>query len=224
MNVLVRVPGTPMADLPPVDAFEMVRMIATARTLGQTMGAALVALIFGLFDFSGGGAADASRAALWLGAAFAGIALVVGGGQAGLTVAATLVQLGVDTLVIDRLPRVGDCWRTRYHSLALHNNTEFNHLPYMPYPPNWPTYLPKDKLDYYHNERKMKDADIAKEVQDTVLQQIRYVRLPSASVQIAISMRIAAAASLIVAGPAHGAVMAALQNTHIVRVAHGRLT
>lgn len=33
--------------------------------------------------------------------------------------------------------------------------------------------LPKDKLDYYHNERKMKDADIAKEVQDTVLQQIR---------------------------------------------------
>ena len=31
-------------------------IIATARTLGQTMGAALVALIFGLFDFSGGGA------------------------------------------------------------------------------------------------------------------------------------------------------------------------
>ena len=34
-------------------------IIATARTLGQTMGAALVALMFGLFDFSGGGAADA---------------------------------------------------------------------------------------------------------------------------------------------------------------------
>lgn len=53
-------------------------MIATARTLGQTMGAALVALVFGLFDFSGNGAGDASRAALWLGAAFAGVALVVG--------------------------------------------------------------------------------------------------------------------------------------------------
>ncbi len=53
-------------------------IIASARTLGQTMGAALVALIFGLFDFSGGGAADASRAALWLGACFAGVALVVG--------------------------------------------------------------------------------------------------------------------------------------------------
>ncbi|HIA47367.1 MAG TPA: biotin synthase BioB [Candidatus Hydrogenedentes bacterium] len=31
INVLIRVPGTPMADLPPVDSFEMVRMIATAR-------------------------------------------------------------------------------------------------------------------------------------------------------------------------------------------------
>lgn len=73
-------------------------------------------------------------------------ALVVGGGQAGITVAAALNHLGVDTLVIDRLPRVGDCWRTRYHSLALHNPIEFNHLPYMPFPPNWPTYLPKDML------------------------------------------------------------------------------
>jgi DHA2 family multidrug resistance protein-like MFS transporter len=53
-------------------------IIASARTLGQTLGAALVALVFGLFDFSGSGAADASRAALWLGAIFAGVALVVG--------------------------------------------------------------------------------------------------------------------------------------------------
>jgi cation diffusion facilitator CzcD-associated flavoprotein CzcO len=71
---------------------------------------------------------------------------VVGGGQAGLTVAATLGHLGVDTLVIDRLPRVGDCWRTRYHSLALHNPTDYNHLPYMPFPPNWPVYLSKDMV------------------------------------------------------------------------------
>ncbi len=72
--------------------------------------------------------------------------LIAGGGQAGLSLAATLGLIGVDALVVDKLPRVGDCWRTRYHSLALHNNTEFNHLPYMPYPPNWPTYLPKDML------------------------------------------------------------------------------
>lgn len=56
-------------------------IIATSRTLGQTMGAALVALMFGLFDFSSGpaGASSATHAALWLGAAFAGTALVIGG-------------------------------------------------------------------------------------------------------------------------------------------------
>ena len=74
------------------------------------------------------------------------VALVAGGGQAGLSIAATLGRLGVDTLVVDRHERVGDNWRKRYHSLALHNSTEVNHLPYMPFPTSWPTYLPKDML------------------------------------------------------------------------------
>ena len=72
--------------------------------------------------------------------------LVVGGGQAGLSIAARLTQLGIDTLIIDRLPRIGDNWRTRYHALTLHNQVQVNHLPYMPFPPSWPTYIPKDKL------------------------------------------------------------------------------
>ena len=72
--------------------------------------------------------------------------LIVGGGQAGLSLAATLVRIGVDALVVDKFERVGDCWRQRYHSLALHNDTRFNHLPYMPFPDAWPTYLPKDML------------------------------------------------------------------------------
>ncbi len=72
--------------------------------------------------------------------------LVVGGGQAGLSIAARLRQLDVDALVIDRLGRIGDNWRLRYHALTLHNQVYSNHLPYMPFPPNFPTYLPKDKL------------------------------------------------------------------------------
>jgi cation diffusion facilitator CzcD-associated flavoprotein CzcO len=72
--------------------------------------------------------------------------LVVGGGQAGLSIAARLTHLGVDTLVVDRWPRVGDNWRRRYDALTLHNQVHVNHLPYMPYPPNWPVYIPKDKL------------------------------------------------------------------------------
>jgi len=72
--------------------------------------------------------------------------LVVGGGQAGLSIAARLTQLQVDTLIVDREARVGDNWRNRYHALTLHNQVQVNHLPYMPFPPNWPTYIPKDKL------------------------------------------------------------------------------
>ena len=72
--------------------------------------------------------------------------LVVGGGQAGLSIAARLKQLRVDTLIVDREARIGDNWRKRYHALTLHNQVQVNHLPYMLFPPNWPTYIPKDKL------------------------------------------------------------------------------
>jgi cation diffusion facilitator CzcD-associated flavoprotein CzcO len=72
--------------------------------------------------------------------------LVVGAGQAGLAIAARLRQLKVDTLIVERWPRIGDNWRRRYHALTLHNQVHVNHLPYMPFPPNWPVYIPKDKL------------------------------------------------------------------------------
>jgi Pyridine nucleotide-disulphide oxidoreductase len=74
------------------------------------------------------------------------VVLVVGGGQAGLSIAARLTQLQVDTLIVDREQRIGDNWRNRYHALTLHNQVQVNHLPYMPFPPSWPTYIPKDKL------------------------------------------------------------------------------
>ncbi len=52
----------------------------------------------------------------------------------------------MDTLIVDRWPRIGDNWRQRYHALTLHNQVQVNHLPYMPFPPSWPSYIPKDKL------------------------------------------------------------------------------
>jgi len=72
--------------------------------------------------------------------------LVIGGGQAGLSIAARLHQLGIDTLIVDRHQRIGDNWRKRYHSLTLHNEVHVNHMPYMPFPPTWPVYIPKDML------------------------------------------------------------------------------
>ncbi|MET7992204.1 NAD(P)/FAD-dependent oxidoreductase [Amycolatopsis sp. NPDC005232] len=72
--------------------------------------------------------------------------LIVGAGQAGLSLGARLGQIGVDALIVESNARVGDNWRNRYHSLALHNEVWSNHMPYVPFPPNWPTFLPKDKL------------------------------------------------------------------------------
>ena len=74
------------------------------------------------------------------------VVLIIGGAQAGLAIAARLNQLGVDNLVVEKWPRIGDSWRKRYHSLALHNSIHVNHLPYLPFPPTWPNYIPKDML------------------------------------------------------------------------------
>ncbi|MCU1478849.1 MAG: Flavin-containing monooxygenase [Subtercola sp.] len=72
--------------------------------------------------------------------------LIVGGGHSGLIAAAHFARLGVDALIVDKNERVGDNWRKRYHTLALHNPVEMNHLPYLPFPDNFPQYIPKDKL------------------------------------------------------------------------------
>jgi cation diffusion facilitator CzcD-associated flavoprotein CzcO len=72
--------------------------------------------------------------------------LVIGAGQAGLTVAARLRQLDVPTVVLERAARVGDNWRHRYASLILHNQVWANHLPYLPFPASWPAYLSKDEM------------------------------------------------------------------------------
>ncbi|GAA3616544.1 NAD(P)/FAD-dependent oxidoreductase [Marihabitans asiaticum] len=79
--------------------------------------------------------------------------VVVGGGQAGLAAAARLRVLGVDALIVEKLPRIGDVWRQRYHSLTLHNEVWVASFPYLEFPDTWPTFLPKDKLagwmEYY---------------------------------------------------------------------------
>lgn len=47
--------------------------------------------------------------------------VVIGGGQAGLEIAARLKYLDVPTLVVERHSRIGDTWRNRYDALCLHN-------------------------------------------------------------------------------------------------------
>jgi putative flavoprotein involved in K+ transport len=72
--------------------------------------------------------------------------LIVGGGQGGIALGARLRQLGVPAIVVDRHERPGDQWRKRYKSLCLHDPVWYDHLPYLPFPQNWPVFAPKDKI------------------------------------------------------------------------------
>ena len=72
--------------------------------------------------------------------------LIVGGGQGGIALGARLRQLGVPTIIVEKNERAGDSWRNRYKSLCLHDPVWYDHLPYLPFPPNWPVFAPKDKL------------------------------------------------------------------------------
>jgi putative flavoprotein involved in K+ transport len=72
--------------------------------------------------------------------------VIVGGGQGGIALGARMRQLGVPTLVLDKHDRPGDQWRGRYKSLCLHDPVWYDHLPYMPFPDNWPVFAPKDKI------------------------------------------------------------------------------
>lgn len=93
--------------------------------------------------------------------------MTVGAGQTGLCVAARFKQMGISALAIERNARVGDNWRKRYPTLALHT-PKMHHqsrnytypalhnihvdIPiygivlYQPYPSNWPLYTPRDKV------------------------------------------------------------------------------
>jgi len=72
--------------------------------------------------------------------------LVVGGGQGGLALGAQLQNLGVPYLIVDKHPRVGDQWRSRYDSLVLHDPVWYDHMPFKPFPDGWPVFTPKDQM------------------------------------------------------------------------------
>ncbi len=72
--------------------------------------------------------------------------LIIGGGQGGIALGARLRRLGVPTIIVERNARAGDSWRNRYRTLVLHDPVWYDHLPYLPFPDDWPVFTPKDKF------------------------------------------------------------------------------
>ncbi len=75
--------------------------------------------------------------------------IVIGGGQAGLSVSYHLRELGVEHLVLDASPRIGDAWRARWDSLRLFTPARYDGLDGMRFPgdpADWPS---KDAMADY---------------------------------------------------------------------------
>jgi putative flavoprotein involved in K+ transport len=75
--------------------------------------------------------------------------IVIGGGQAGLSVSYHLRERGVEHLVLDASPRIGDSWRNRWESLHLFTPARYDGLDGMRFPGDpgaWPS---KDEMADY---------------------------------------------------------------------------
>jgi putative flavoprotein involved in K+ transport len=75
--------------------------------------------------------------------------LVIGGGQAGLSVGYHLARRDLPFLILDAADRIGDSWRERWDSLRLFTPARFDALDGMPFPAE-PGYFPtKDEMADY---------------------------------------------------------------------------
>lgn len=87
--------------------------------------------------------------------------LIVGAGHCGLMMAARFQRLGISALIVEQTSRVGDVWRNRYASLALHDPIWMDHLPHLPFPDTWPALPPKDVwADYLESYAQILALDV----------------------------------------------------------------
>src|SRR5690606_29874041 len=60
--------------------------------------------------------------------------IVIGGGQAGLSVGYHLTKRGIPFVILAAGKRVGDAWRTRWDFLRLFTSAAYNGLDGLPFP------------------------------------------------------------------------------------------
>ena len=75
--------------------------------------------------------------------------IVIGGGQAGLSVGYHLARAGVHFTILDANERIGDSWRKRWDSLRLFTPAKLNGLVGMPFPATGNSFPGKDEMANY---------------------------------------------------------------------------
>jgi indole-3-pyruvate monooxygenase len=75
--------------------------------------------------------------------------LVIGAGPAGLAVSASLRDLGLSHVVVERASAVGSSWRAHYDRLHLHTVKRYSSLPFSPWPDETPVYPSRGQMVAY---------------------------------------------------------------------------
>ena len=75
--------------------------------------------------------------------------VVIGGGQAGLSVGYHLARAGREFMILDAHARIGDAWRRRWDSLRLFTPARYDSLPGMPFPAAPHVFPTKDEMANY---------------------------------------------------------------------------
>jgi putative flavoprotein involved in K+ transport len=75
--------------------------------------------------------------------------IVIGGGQAGLSVGYHLAKRGVSFQILDANARIGDAWRNRWDSLRLFNPARYAGLPGLRFPARGDTFPTKEQMADY---------------------------------------------------------------------------
>jgi putative flavoprotein involved in K+ transport len=75
--------------------------------------------------------------------------IVIGGGQAGLSVGYYLAKRGRSFVILDAHQRIGDAWRLRWDSLLLFTPARMNGLPGMRFPAAGDRFINKDEMADY---------------------------------------------------------------------------
>jgi hypothetical protein len=76
--------------------------------------------------------------------------LIIGAGPAGLAMAGALRHAKKDFYMIEKSHHIASKWHAHYDRLHLHTVKEYSHLPYMPFPDTYPTYIHKSDLIAYY--------------------------------------------------------------------------
>jgi len=75
--------------------------------------------------------------------------VVIGGGQAGLSVGYHLQRRGIDFVILEGAKRTGDVWRNRWDSLQLFTPAKFDGLDGYPFPAQRDAFPTKDQMGDY---------------------------------------------------------------------------